>query len=81
METQNLTLSLPKETLRRVKVIAAQRETSVSRLVTRALEALVEDEDRYLRARQRHLRWLEQAADLGTGGAIGTRREELHERR
>ncbi len=34
METQNITLSLPKEVLLKVKLIAVQRQTSVSRLLT-----------------------------------------------
>ncbi len=80
METQNITLSIPKEILRRVKLIAVQRGTSVSGLLTQTLEKLVEQEDGYARARRRHLHWLEQGADLGTGGQVVTQRDELHER-
>jgi hypothetical protein len=80
METQNVTLSIPKEILRKVKLIAVQRETSISGLLTQTLERLVQQENAYDHARQRHLQWLEQGADLGTGGQILTRRDELHER-
>ena len=80
METQNITLSLPKEVLLKVKLLAVKRQTSVSGLLAQTLERLVQQEDAYSHARQRHLQRLEQAIDLGTGGQIQTRRDELHER-
>lgn len=80
METQNITLSLPKEILLKVKLLAVKRQTSVSGLLTQTLEKLVEQEEAYTHARRRHLQWLEKGADLGTGGQITTSREELHER-
>ena len=80
METQNITLSLPKEILRKVKLIAVQRGTSVSGLLTQTLEKLVEQEDGYAHAQRRHIHWVRQGLDLGTGGQIVTRRDELHER-
>jgi len=80
METRNITLAIPEEVLRKAKLIAVKRQTSVSGLLTQVLERLVEQEDAYARARQRHMQWLELGADLGTGGQVLTRREELHER-
>jgi hypothetical protein len=80
METQNITLSLPKDVLLKVKLIAVQRQTSVSGLLTQTLERLVQHEDTYAHARRRHLEWLSHGADLGTGGRISTGRDELHER-
>ena len=80
METQNITLSLPKEILRKVKLIAVQRGTSVSGLLTQTLEKLVEQEDGYAQAQRRHIHWVRQGLDLGTGGQVVTRRDELHER-
>ena len=80
METQNITLSIPKETLYKVKLLAVKQGTSVSGLLTRTIERLVEQEDVYIRARQRHLQLLERGVDLGTGGQVLTRRDELHER-
>ena len=78
MKTQNVTLSIPKEILLKVKLIAVKRETSISGLLTRTLERLVQEEDCYARARRRHLLLLEQAVDLGTGGQVVTQRDELH---
>jgi hypothetical protein len=80
MDKQNITLSLPKDILLKVKLLAVKSHTSVSGLLTQTLERLVAQEDAYTRARQRHLQWLEQGADLGTGGQILTRREALHKR-
>lgn len=80
MEKQNITLSLPKEILLKVKLIAVQRGTSVSSLLAQMLEDLVQQEDAYAHAQRRHLQWLEQGADLGTGSQVLTQRDELYER-
>ena len=77
---RNVTLSLPIQVLRQLKRIAAQRQTSVSQLVSQTLAELAAREGGYMRARDRHLAWLEQAPDLGTEGKILGSREALHER-
>jgi HSP90 family molecular chaperone len=64
VETQNITLSIPKEILLKVKLFAAKRQTSVPGLLTQTLERLVEQEDAHANARQRHLHALEQGVDL-----------------
>ena len=70
----------PKDILLKVKLIAVQRQVSVSGLLTKILETLVEEEDAYVHAQRRHLQWLEEGFDLGTAGQIMTQRDELHER-
>ena len=80
METRNITLSIPKEVLLKVKLMAVKRQTSVSGLLTQTLEKLVQQEDAYAHARQRHLQRLDQGANLGTCGQVLTQRDELHER-
>lgn len=80
METEYITLAIPEKVLREVKRLAAKRQTSVSGLLVHALEMLIQREDAYTHSQQRHLHWLEQGADLGTGGQVLTRRDELHER-
>lgn len=80
MEMQNITLSLPRDVVRTVKLLAVQQGVSVSELLTKELERLVTQEEHYDRARQRHLRLLEEGLDLGTYGQIHTTRDELHER-
>ena len=73
-------MSLPKESLVRVKVMAARRRTSVSQLLTEVLEKIVAHEDAYARARERHRGWLETPVDLGMKRLIRVTRDELHER-
>ncbi len=80
MERQNITLSLPKDFLRKVKLLAVKQETSVSGLLTRILEEIVNREEGYEAARQRHLAQLEAGFDLGTQGSSSWTREELHGR-
>lgn len=79
-DVQNVTLSLPKRLLKRAKVIAAQRETSVSRILSRLLEEFVEREDDYEQARRRAMARMRRGWDLGTGGRATWTRDELHER-
>ncbi len=80
METQNITLTLPKRVLRRVKVIAAKKEISVSQLLTQALEDLLARETGYEQAKAEHLALLEKGFNLGTYGRIPWTRDSLHER-
>lgn len=78
--TQNITLALPKETLKRVRHIAVERGTSVSRLLADTLASMVEEEDSYEQAHRRYLAVLDTDLDLGTGGEINWSRDSLHER-
>lgn len=79
-ETQNITLALPKDVLRKVKRLAVEKETSVSRLLTEVLEEVVNREDAYAEARGRALEAMEHPASLGTGGKARWTRQDLHER-
>lgn len=78
MDNQNITLSLPKKTLRRVKILAVERQSSVSRLLTKAIEKMLEEETDYSSARKRQTAWLEKGFRLGFRKPAN--REELHER-
>ena len=78
MKNQSITLSLPKELLMKVKLVAVQRRASVSGLLAESVERLVEHEDRYAQARRRHLDWLRHGIDLGTGGQVTAKRYALH---
>lgn len=80
METQNITLSLPKDLLHQARLVAVQRQTSVSGLLAQTLAEIVAREEGYAVARRRHLAHIEDAADLGTRGTLGWGRDELHER-
>jgi hypothetical protein len=81
MNTQNVTLSIPRDILLKIKVIAAQQGTSISGLLTRALEEIVVREEGYQTARRRHLALMEENnLSLGTNGTISWTRTDLHER-
>jgi hypothetical protein len=80
MELQNITLAIPKQVLRRIKVIAAERGTSVSRLLVQALEDVATADTAYQSARRRSLALLKRPPNLGTRGRRTWSREELHER-
>ena len=78
--TQNVTLSIPKDILRKAKILAVQKNTSLSGLLTQTLASLVANQEAYDQARERNLAFLDKGFDLGTNGKIPWRREELHER-
>ncbi len=80
VERQNVTVSVPAALVRQARIIAAERGTSVSAMLSAMLEELVESEHGYRQAEQRSLALLSEGFDLGTGGEIGVSREELHER-
>jgi hypothetical protein len=75
---QNLTVQLDAEVIRRAKVLAARRGTSVSALVAQQLEALTAADERYRRARESALGMMEQTR--ARGGRQWTR-DELYEER
>ena len=78
--TQNVTLAIPKDILRKAKILAIQKNTSLSGLLTQTLAELVAHQEAYEMARQRNLALLKSGFDLGTQGNIPWKREALHER-
>ena len=79
-EYSNITLSLPRDVLKRVKRLAADRDSSVSALMTEALIRLTDEDRRYAALKKRALATMKSARSLGTGGRPGWTRDELHER-
>ena len=80
MEKQNITLSIRKDVLQKVKIIAVKRSSSVSAIMTNLLENIVALEEGYQTASQKYNRVLQQEIDLGTKGSIDWSRDELHAR-
>jgi hypothetical protein len=74
---RNLTVQLEEDVIRRAKVVAAKRGTSVSGLVAHELEELVAEDARFEEARRR-------ATEIMAGstprGGRAWRRDELHDR-
>lgn len=75
---RNLTLQLDEETVRKAKVLAARRATSVSRLVADEIGRLVAEDDAYADAHRVAREQLERGFHLG-GGPLPDR-DSLHER-
>lgn len=65
MKSQNVTLRLSSDTIRKVKVVAAERGASISSLLTAKLEELVGEDAEYQAARRRAMEWLGQGWHLG----------------
>lgn len=79
MASRNITLSLPEELVRKAKVLAAERDTSVSALVAELITHLVGGSSDYAQA------WAEEEALMERGdalrvGDITWSRAELHDR-
>lgn len=78
MATRNVTLSLPDDLVRRTKVLAAERDTSMSALVGELLVQTLGEEVSYEEA------WSEEEAFMAAGnlrvGARPAARDELHQR-
>jgi hypothetical protein len=75
---RNLTLQLDEEVIQAAKELAVRRGTSVSGLVARTLQDLVEADLRYQKAMRHALDAMHNAKDLG--GRSWTR-EEIYEER
>lgn len=74
----NITLKLDSELLRRIKVLAAERGTSVSAILASQLEEVVTKDDEYEEAMKRALSLMKESSAFGWRKP--TSRDELHER-
>jgi predicted transcriptional regulator len=75
---QNITLSLDKKVLQKGKILAARKETSISKMLAEALGRTVEKEDSYEAAKRNALNTLKRGFHLG--GRMSWRREDLYDR-
>src|SRR5215469_1854915 len=77
-DKRNITVSLSRQVLRKAKVLAARRETSISGLLAHEIESLVGEDEAYDRAERQATALLDRGFHLG--GLIRASRDELHER-
>jgi hypothetical protein len=75
---QNITLSVDKDLIKKGKIIAAQKDTSVSKMLSEQLRQLVEDNALYETAKRSALQALKKGYHLG--GKITWKREDLYDR-
>ena len=78
MTKQNVTVSLPRQTIRKAKILAARRGSSISGLLAEQIEILVGEEEAYEKAERQAAALLDQGFHLG--GVIRVSRDEWHER-
>lgn len=76
-DTQNLTIRLPVAVLRKARIVAAKRGTSISALVTEKIEEIAGDDEAYEAAKRQAVRLLDRGFHFGGRRAS---REDLHER-
>ena len=75
---QNITLRIDKEIIKKGKVIAAQKDTSISKMLSDQLKEIVEREEQYEAAKRGAMQALKEGFHLG--GRIDWKREDLYER-
>jgi predicted transcriptional regulator len=80
VKKRNVTISLPEDLLKRLKVLAALRDTSVTELIRRAAAQAANECESYEEARDAMMTAIRRARDLGTKGRIAWSRESLHDR-
>jgi predicted transcriptional regulator len=77
MSKSNLTIKIDDDLIRAVRVLAAEKNSSISALVSTYIENLVRNEAEYQAAKERALARMKKGWDLGWKPVS---REELHER-
>ena len=75
---QNITLSVDKDLIKKGKVIAAKKDTSVSKMLSEQLKQLVHDNEQYETAKRSALQTLKKGYHLG--GKMTWKREDLYGR-
>ena len=75
---QNITLSIDQNLIKKVKVMAAQRQTSISGMLSDELRKIVQETEKYQWAKRRAINNLKKGFHFG-GGSMHSR-EDLHER-
>jgi hypothetical protein len=79
MPKQNLTVTLDAEIIRKARVLAAQRGSSISEMVALTIDELVSKAESYDAARARALEMIQRGFHLGKPRRVS--RDELHDRR
>jgi hypothetical protein len=75
---QNVTVSLTRQTLRKAKILAARRGSSISGLLAERIDILIGEEEACERSKRHATNLFDQGFHLG--GVIGASRDEWHER-
>ena len=77
---RNLTIHLPEQLIRQLRVCAAIRNQSMTTVVKEAIERTLAEDGARETAASRLIRRLQNAPDRGVGGKVSWTRDELHDR-
>ena len=80
METEEVSLLLSEELLRRAETVAVRRGLTLSQLLALAVEEMIENEDADEGRAAERMALLKRAFNLGTNGTVTWTRDELHDR-
>jgi hypothetical protein len=75
---QNVTLSVEKDLIKKGKVVAARKDSSISKMLSDLLKTMVENDDHYEAAKRSAFQLLKKGLHLG--GTVTWKREDLYER-
>ena len=78
VEKRNVTISLTAKTIKKIKILAAKRSTSISGLLAEEVERMADADDLYERAAASAIARMKRGFHLGGGPLVS--RDELHER-
>jgi len=76
---RNITLSLPIELIQQLKILAAQRDTSISALLTEQAQLIVDAPDERAQATARLIELMENAQSYGVVGTSKWSREDAYD--
>ena len=74
---RDITLSIDKEIIKKRKIVSAQKDTSISKMLSDHLKAIIDRDDQYEAAKTDALQALKEGFHLG--GRIDWKREDLYE--
>ncbi len=80
MEKRNITLSLPKDVLKKAKLIALKEDKSLNAFIKETLEERVAKSTGYREAMTAEIERMETGFHLGTFAKMTFSKDEIHER-
>lgn len=80
MEKRNITISLPKPLIRKIKISSATEDKSITAFIEEAVEERLRKNREYNAGQVKHLKILEKGLNLGTKGNIKAKRENIYDR-
>jgi hypothetical protein len=80
MEKRNITISLPKPLLKRIKITSATEDKSMTVFIEEAIEERLRRSREYNIEKLKHMKILDRGLNLGTKGNIKLKRENIYDR-